>query len=76
MAWWGAFAPRGTPPDVTARFGAALAETFREERIRQQMEVAQQARLLLAGPEELRRFLDAQIATWGRVVAENRIRAD
>ena len=76
VAWWGVFAPHGTPAEIIARFGAALGETFREERIRRQMEEAQQARLVLAGPEELRRFLAAQIETWGKVVAENRIRAD
>jgi tripartite-type tricarboxylate transporter receptor subunit TctC len=76
VAWWGVFAPHGTPAEIVARFGTALTETFNEDRIRRQMQETQQARLVLAGPEELRRFLDAQIQTWGRVVNENRIRAD
>lgn len=76
VAWWGAFAPHGTPPEIVARFGAALRETFQEDRIRRQMEQTQQARLTLAGPEELRRFLDTQIETWSKVVRENRIQAD
>ena len=76
VAWWGVFAPHGTPAGIVARFGTVLGETFREERVRTQMEQNQQARLVLGGPEELRRFLDAQVETWGRVVAENRIRAD
>jgi tripartite-type tricarboxylate transporter receptor subunit TctC len=76
VAWWGVFAPHGTPEAIVGRFHAALLETFHEERIRRQMEETQQARLVLSGPAELRRFLDAQIETWGRVVQENRIRAD
>jgi tripartite-type tricarboxylate transporter receptor subunit TctC len=76
VAWWGVFAPHGTPAETVSRFGAALTETFNEDRIRRQMQETQQARLVLAGPEDLRRFLDAQIQTWGRVVGENRIRAD
>ena len=75
-AWWGAFAPAGTPAPVVARFHEALAAAFREERVARQITEAQQARLVLAGPEELGRFLDREVETWGRVVRENGIQAD
>ena len=55
---------------------AALRETLSEERVRRQMEEAQQARLVLSDPPTLKAFLDRQIETWGRVVRENDIRAD
>ena len=32
--------------------------------------------MLLAGPEELRRFLDEQMRTWGAVAKENNIKGD
>ena len=76
VAWWGVFAPHGTPEPIVSRLATALRETFQEERIRRQMEENQQARLDLAGAEELRRFLDRQIETWGRVVRENGVKAD
>ncbi len=75
-AWWGVFAPAGTPAPVVARTHAALRETLSEPRIRTQMEQVQQARLVLSDPEGLRVFLDAQIETWGRVVRENAIHPD
>ncbi|WP_135470176.1 tripartite tricarboxylate transporter substrate binding protein [Crenalkalicoccus roseus] len=75
-AWWAVFAPAGTPPPIIARFNAALRESLREERVRRQMEEAQQARLVLSSPEELRSFFAREVEIWGRVVRENNIQAD
>ena len=59
-----------------ARFHEALAAAFREERVARQMTEAQQARLVLAGSDELGRFLDREVETWGKVVRENGVQAD
>ena len=75
-AWWAVFAPAGTPAPIVGRMNAALRETLAEERVRRQMEDAQQARLALSDPPALKAFLDRQVETWGRVVRENGIRAD
>ncbi len=76
VAWWGVFAPHGTPGEISARMHAALRDTFNEPRMREQMETTQQARLDLGGPEVLRPFLDRQIETWSKVVRENNVKAD
>ncbi len=76
VAWWGVFAPHGTPAEMVQRMHAVLTEVFNEPRIRTQMEQTQQARLDLGGPEVLKRFLDTQVETWGKVVRENRVQAD
>lgn len=75
-AWWGVFAPHGTPATVIARMNAALKETLSDPALRRQMEENQQARLVLSDPAGLQRFLDRQIDTWGRVVRQNNIKAD
>ena len=75
-AWWGVFAPAGTPAPVVARMNAALRETLSEAQARRQMEETQQARLVLSDPPALKTFLDQQVETWSRVVRENDIRAD
>jgi tripartite-type tricarboxylate transporter receptor subunit TctC len=75
-AWWGVFAPHGTPAAMQERMGAALTEAFREERVTRTMTETQQARLVLGGPEVLRPFLERQITQWGGLVRENRIQAD
>jgi tripartite-type tricarboxylate transporter receptor subunit TctC len=75
-AWWGMYAPAGTPKPIIERFRAALAESLREERVAKQLTETQQMTLVLSGPEELRRFAGEQARIWGAVVRENNIRAD
>jgi tripartite-type tricarboxylate transporter receptor subunit TctC len=75
-AWWGVFAPAGTPAELVARMNTALRETLSEERIRTQMTQTQQARLVLSDPAGLARFLDAEVAKWSAVVREFNVRPD
>ena len=76
VAWWGVFAPHGTPADIVARMYTALRDTFNEPRIHEQMVNTQQARLDLADGNVLRVFLDRQIETWSKVVRDNNVKAD
>jgi len=75
-AWWGVFAPHGTPAEVQARMGAALKESFSEERVHRTMTETQQARVVLGGPEVLGPFVERQVALWGQIVRDNRVQAD
>lgn len=75
-AWWGVFAPRGTPAPMVARMNAALRETLSEERPRQIMTETQQARLVLSSPAEFRSFFARQVENWGAVVRANNIQPD
>ncbi|MEN9499458.1 MAG: hypothetical protein RIS83_1277 [Pseudomonadota bacterium] len=75
-AWWGVFAPHGTPGEVVARMNTALRETLSEDRIRTQMTETQQARLVMSDPAGLQRFLDGEVAKWSAVVKEFNIRPD
>jgi len=75
-AWWGVFAPAGTPAELVTRMNNALRETLSEERIRTQMTQIQQARLVLSDPAGLARFLDAEVAKWSAVVREFSVKPD
>lgn len=75
-AWWGVFAPHGTPQDAVTRMNAALKECFSEAQVRRTMEETQQARLIMSDPAGLATFLAREVAKWGAVVRENNIRAD
>ncbi len=76
LAWWGVFAPAGTPKPIVDRFRAELTAVLREERVAKQLTEGQQITLSLGGPEELRRFFDDQMRIWGTVVRENGIKSD
>ena len=76
LAWWGVFAPAGTPKPILDRFRADLTATLREERIAKQLTETQQVSLRLEGPEAFRQFFDNQVRIWGAVVRENGIKAE
>jgi tripartite-type tricarboxylate transporter receptor subunit TctC len=75
-AWWGVFAPAGTPKAIISRFAAELTAGLREPRVAKQLVETQQIALALAGPEELRNFLGEQMRVWGAVAREHGITAD
>ena len=75
-AWWGVFAPAGTPKPMIDRFGAEMAACLREERVAKQLTETQQVTLMLAGPEEERAFVADQMRVWGAVVREHNIKGD
>jgi len=75
-AWWGIFAPAGTPKPIIERFGSEMAATLREERIAKQLTETQQVSLTLGGPEVERKFVADQMRVWGKVVKDNNIKAD
>ncbi len=74
--WWGAFAPGGTPKAIVDRFGVALGESLRDERVSKQLIEGQQMSLRMGGPDELRKYSAEQGRIWGNVVRENNIKGD
>jgi tripartite-type tricarboxylate transporter receptor subunit TctC len=75
-AWWGVFAPGGTPKPVVDRMVADLQATFRDERVSKTLIETQQVDLRLAGPEAFKAFYAEQMKIWGDVVRENQIKPD
>ncbi len=75
-AWWGIFAPAGTPKPIIERFSNEMAACLRDERIAKQLTETQQVSLTLGGPEVLRKFVANQMTVWGKVVKDNDIKAD
>lgn len=75
-AWWGVFAPAGTPKPIIERFAATLTETLRDPTISKQLSENLQITLRLGGPQEQEQFLVQQMALWEPVVKENNIKPD
>ena len=75
-AWWGVFAPAGTPKAMIDKFGSEMAACLREERVSKQLIETQQVDLRLGGPEEMRKFLASEMQTWSKVVRDNNIKGD
>jgi tripartite-type tricarboxylate transporter receptor subunit TctC len=74
-AWWGIFAPKGTPPDIISQASTAFSDALRQDVIAHQLRETQQINLTLAGPADFRKFFSRQIEVWGKVIRENNIKA-
>jgi tripartite-type tricarboxylate transporter receptor subunit TctC len=75
-AWWGVFAPGGTPKPIVDRMVADLQAAFRDERVAKTLTETQNMALRLEGPDGFRAFYAEQMKTWGDVVRENQIKPD
>lgn len=74
LAWWGVFAPAGTPVEMITRMNRELNAALSEPAVRARLS-GQGMNLKLSQPDELGPFLDAQIERWARVIREFGIRA-
>jgi tripartite-type tricarboxylate transporter receptor subunit TctC len=75
LAWWGIFAPKGTPPDVIGTMARAIREILSEPAVATRLQESQQMTLLLADAKDFGAFFSKQVSYWGKVVRDNNIRA-
>ena len=76
LAWWGIFAPAGTPKPVMDKFHAGLVKAFNLPDVRKLLTETLGIDLVVGTPEGLAAWLDSQMQRWGKVVRDNNIRAD
>jgi len=76
FAWWGIFAPAGTPKQILDKFHAELAKVLRQADLRKQLTETLGMDLASSSPEALQKFLVGEIDRWGNVVRSNNVRAD
>src|SRR5436309_402808 len=76
FAWWGIFAPSGTPKPVLEKFHAELVKVLNQSDLRRQLTETLGMDLASSSPEALQKFLVGEINRWGNVVRSNSVRAD
>jgi tripartite-type tricarboxylate transporter receptor subunit TctC len=74
-SWVALYAPAGTPPDVVARLSRELQVALAMPKVSGRLAAAGLQPRPLDG-DQLRAFMDAEIARWGRVVAASGARID
>lgn len=75
MTWFGVLAPAGTPTAIVERLSAEIARALSSPETRERF--AQRGSALIAGtPAQFDRFLRDEIAKWGRIIREARIKLD
>ena len=74
LAWWGVFAPAGTPQPIVRRLHDEIAKALKVPAVAERLN-GQGMDVVGAGPEELDRFVQREIERWGKVVRDNKIKA-
>ena len=76
LAWWGVFAPSGTPKPIMDRFHAELVKALETAELRKQLSEQLGMDLVVSKPEALQKWLVDEIARWGKVVRENGVKPE
>jgi len=70
-AGWGVFSvPAGTPKEIVSKLRAALAEVVALPEVQQQLIKVGMVPAAIAQPAELARFVESEVARWGKVVTQ------
>ncbi len=75
-AWWGFFAPKGTPEPIVNETYAALRDVLTMPAVSQRLQETQQMTLLLQGPKDFAPFFAKEVEFWGKVVRDNQIKGE
>ncbi len=73
--WYAYVAPAGTPKDIIARLNRELARVLKAPDLREQLD-QHGVEAKPGTPEELAKFMESELATWGRVVKAAKIQAN
>jgi tripartite-type tricarboxylate transporter receptor subunit TctC len=73
-AWWGVLAPAGTPQPIIARMNAELARALKIPAVQERM-VQMGVDVAASSPDDLGKFVANEVAKWGKVVRDNKIKA-
>lgn len=74
LAWWGVFAPAGTPQPIVKRMHEELAKALKVPSVAERL-TGQGMTLRGGPPEELQAFVTGEIARWAKVVKDNNIKS-
>ena len=70
------FGPAGIPQPVLDKFHGELVKLFNQPDVRNQLGDQLGMDIVASSPAALQTFLVGEIERWGKVIRENRIRAD
>ena len=76
LAWWGVFAPAGTPRPIIDRLNAEMAKVLADPATRKQLSEGQGMDIASSTPEALQKWTEGELIRWTKVVRDNQIRPD
>ena len=76
LAWWGIFAPAGTPKPILDKFHGELVKALGQPDLKRQLTEQLGMDVVASSPEGLQKWLATEMQRWGKVIKDNNIRAD
>jgi tripartite-type tricarboxylate transporter receptor subunit TctC len=74
LSWWGVIAPANTPAPIMKRLNEELAKALKNPAVAEKLS-AQGMEIVGSSPEDMDKFLKAEIDRWAKVVKDNKIKA-
>ena len=75
-AWWGFFAPKGTPAPIIDATYEALRDVIMLPNVTKRLQEAQQMTLIMDKPDAFAKFFAKEVVDWGKVVRDNNIKGE
>jgi len=76
LAWWGVFAPAGTPAPVLQKFWGGLKNALEQPDVRKTLAEGVGMEIIAASPEATQQFLVGEMQRWGKVVQDHGVKVD
>jgi len=75
-AWWGLFAPAGTPPDVVTKINEQVRKVFAEPAVQAQLIAPHHYQVFTGPPQALTDFVGRERSKWEKVIREADIKVN
>jgi tripartite-type tricarboxylate transporter receptor subunit TctC len=76
LAWWGVFAPAGTPESILRKFWTGLKNALELPDVRKTLAEGVGMEIVAASPAETQKFLLDEMQRWGKVVKDHGVKVD
>lgn len=76
LAWWGIFAPAGTPQPIIDKLNAEIAKILRTPEINKQLTGTMGMDIKASSPAVLQKWTESELQRWAKVIKDNNIRPD
>lgn len=76
VAWWGILAPAGTPQPIIAKLNAELVKAINLPDVKKTLTETLGMDVKASSPEELQKFVAAEMGRWAKVVKDNNIKPE
>jgi tripartite-type tricarboxylate transporter receptor subunit TctC len=75
-AWWGIFTTAKTPPAILKKFHGEVVKVLNQPDVRRHLGEQLGMELVVSSPAELQKWTENEVARWGKVIRDNKIKAE